>query len=66
MKTIVYDVKFEEAKEALKHEFIEYLVDRSNKPYRDLINICIDFFQDQAHLEREKIVKALSNLMLFD
>jgi len=61
-KIILYDEDLDDAKETLKHEFIEYLMDQAVKPYRNLVNNWISFFQDQAYSEREKTVKALTNL----
>ena len=61
-KIFLYDEDFEEAKETLKHEFIEYLVDQTNDPYRRLVNALVSLFEDQAYGQREKIVKALAKL----
>ena len=65
-KIFVYDQGFEEAKETLLHEFIEYLVDQTNDPYRRIVNALVSLFEDQAYSQREKIVKALANLLFID
>ena len=63
-KIFLYDEDFEEAKETLLHEFIEYLVGQTNDPYRRLVNALVSLFEDQAYSQREKIIKALAKILL--
>jgi hypothetical protein len=61
-KIFVYDSDFEEAMQTLRHEFAEYLVDQAVDPYRKLVNLLFDHFQDQAYFVKDKTAKALTNL----
>ena len=63
-KIFLYDEDFEEAKETLLHEFIEYLVGQAIDPYRRLVNALVSLFEDQAYSQREKIIKALAKILL--
>lgn len=63
IKIFVYDQNFEEAKETLLHEFIEYLIDQTNDPYRRLVNALVSLIEDQAYGRREKTVKALTKII---
>lgn len=59
---LVFDKEAEQAKEALGHEFIEYLIDKAIEPYRNLLNAFIQVFHNEAYEKREECVKALSKL----
>jgi hypothetical protein len=65
-KIFIYDQGFEEAEKTLLHEFIEYLVDQTNDLYRRIVNALVSLFEDQAYSQREKIVKALADLLFID
>ncbi|MEM4311756.1 MAG: hypothetical protein QXX95_05145 [Nitrososphaerales archaeon] len=59
----VYDSDLNKAKETLKHEFIEYLIDKANEPYRKLSNLFITNFESLVYYEKGRIVKALCGLI---
>jgi len=61
-KIFIYGIDFEEAKETLLHEFIEYLINQTNDPYRRLVNALVSLIQGQAYERRERTVKALARL----
>jgi hypothetical protein len=64
----IYDLKFEEARETLIHEFFEYLLNRPDNPYRNLasalINVLFSVIEDLAYYQRDKVAKALTKLVL--
>ena len=59
----VYDEDLEEAVRTLKHEFIDYAVSRTIKPYRDIANKLIVFINEKAYRDKEKLVGALCTLI---
>jgi len=65
-KIFVYDSDFEETKETLLHEFVEYLIDQAVDPYRKLVNLLLDYLQDQAYFVKDRTVKALIKQMSSD
>lgn len=59
----VYDSNLRSAKETLKHEFIEYMVEQAIEPYRRLVNSLLTNIERTAYESKEKVVKALSKLL---
>ncbi len=60
---LVFDKDLEQAKETLRHEFIEYLIDKAIEPYRSMLNAFMQVIQNDAYQKREEYVKALCNLL---
>ena len=63
---LIYESESTEALDALKHEFIDYLVSKAIKPYekatryyRTMINALISELGEDAYNEKEKVVEAL-------
>ena len=56
---LIFDKELEQAKETVRHEFIEYLIDKAVEPYRNLLNNFMLHFQNEAYEKREECVKAL-------
>lgn len=61
---LIFDKDLQEAKETLRHEFVEYLIDKAIEPYRNKLNSFIQEFQNDAYMKREECVKALNKLLL--
>lgn len=60
---LVFDKDLQDAKETLRHEFIEYLIDKAIEPYRNLLNNLMAHFQHEVYQKREECVKALTKLI---
>lgn len=63
---LIYESNLTKALDALKHEFIDYLVSKAIKPYekatryyRTMINALISELGEDAYNEKEKVVEAL-------
>jgi ethanolamine ammonia-lyase large subunit len=63
---LIYESNSTKALDALKHEFIDYLVSKAIKPYekatryyRTMINALISELGEDAYNEKEKVVEAL-------
>lgn len=60
----IYDKNYEKAKETLKHEFIEYLIEQAIEPYRKLLNTLISIIEEKSYEAKEKVVKALVKALI--
>lgn len=60
---LLYDEELEKAKETLKHELVEWLLDQTTEPYRRLANLLIKSIELEAYLKRETVVKKLEKLL---
>lgn len=59
-KTVyVYDKEYDDAVGTLKHELIEYLVAKTQVPYRELLKKLMEYFNTKAYMEREKVVEQI-------
>ena len=63
---LIYESDSTKALDALKHEFIDYLISKAIKPYekatryyRAMINALISELGENAYNEKEKVVEAL-------
>ena len=55
----IYEKEESQALDTLIHEFFDWLVStRIEKPYKQLINKLIEFFEGQMYLEKEKLVES--------
>ncbi len=61
---LIYDKELEDAIETLRHEFIEWVLDQINEPYRRLVNLLIKSIEIDAYLKREFVAKRLEKLLL--
>jgi hypothetical protein len=60
----IYEQDYDKALEVLAHEFIEYIILQTQKPYIQLINALIRNINDKAYRRRDKVAEALSKLLL--
>lgn len=58
----IYEEDLSRAVDTLRHEFIDYLVSKAIKPYRDLLNALIERFNEEAYRGKEEVVEALVRL----
>jgi hypothetical protein len=66
---LIYETEAEKAIDTLRHEFIDYIVSRSIKPYqkvtilyKSIINALIEQIGQEAYEEKELAVEALRKL----
>jgi len=63
-KTIyIYECDEERALDALRHEFIDYIVSRAVEPYKEAANKMIQFVNEAAYKRKEEAVEALKKLL---
>lgn len=60
---IVYDFDESVAVETLYHEFIEYIIIESIRPYREFANKMMELFNENAYVIKEKSVEGITNLL---
>jgi len=61
---IIYTGDHNRARELLIHGFAEWLLNQHAKRYRMLINKLIELFEEVHYYEKERIVEALTRLIL--
>ena len=55
----IYEKEESQALDTLIHEFFDWLIStRIEKPYKQLINKLIEFFEGQMYLEKERLVES--------
>ena len=62
-KIFIYENKYEKAFETLKHEFLDYAISGIIEPYKKVTNKLIMLINEEAYMNKEKLVKALSQLI---
>jgi hypothetical protein len=60
---VIYSENLKEAVELLRHGFLEWLMNRHTKPYRQLINRLIELFEDLQYENKEKTIETLARLL---
>jgi hypothetical protein len=60
---IIYAEDQQKAIELLRHGFLEWLVNKHTRPYRQLINKLITLFEDLQYENKEKTIEALERLL---
>jgi hypothetical protein len=60
---IIYAENAQKAIELLRHGFLEWLMNRHTKPYRQLINKLIELFEDVEYQNKEATIEALQRLL---
>jgi hypothetical protein len=63
---VIYIYEHNESKslKTLRHEVIDFLVSQAIEPYKNVINHLIKMINEYAYKQKEKIVEALSNLII--
>jgi hypothetical protein len=59
----VYEEDEQNARETLKHEFLDYLISKAIEPYQKIANKLIGLMNDEAYSRKEKLVEVLSGLI---
>jgi len=60
---VIYAENPKKAIELLRHGFLEWLLNRHTKPYRQLINKLIALFEDGQYENKEKTIETLERLL---
>lgn len=60
----IYDEEEELALETLKHEFIDYAISKVIEPYKEVTNKLISLINEDTYRRKEKLVDALSQLIV--
>jgi hypothetical protein len=60
---IIYAEDPKRAVELLRHGFLEWLMNRHTKPYRQLINKLIELLEDLQYQNKEKTIETLERLL---
>jgi hypothetical protein len=60
---MIYTENPRKAVELLHHGFLEWLMNRHTKPYRQLINKLITLFEDLQYENKEKTIEILERLL---
>jgi hypothetical protein len=60
---MIYAENPRKAVELLRHGFLEWLMNRHTKPYRQLINKLITLFEDLQYENKEKTIEVLEKLL---
>ena len=64
-KTIlIYKEEEKEAKETLRHEFIDHAISKVVEPYKEVTNKLISVINEDAYRRKEKLVEASSQLLI--
>jgi len=63
---LIYSSSPTKAIELLRHGFLEWLMNRHTKPYRQLINKLIELFEDLQYENKEKTIQILEKMIQFD
>ena len=59
----VYEEDGEKALQALKHEFLDYIISRTIEPYERIANKLIGLINDEAYCRKEKLIDVLAALI---
>ncbi|MEM3463631.1 MAG: hypothetical protein QXL91_02085 [Candidatus Bathyarchaeia archaeon] len=59
----IYDTDLKEAEETLVHEYVEWLIAQTSKPYLELLNTLIRCRNEEAYKRRHAVAEALSKLI---
>lgn len=59
----VYECDEDLALEALRHEFVDYLVSQAVEPYRSVANRLINLLNEVCYRRKEEVVEALLKLL---
>jgi len=60
----IYIKDLDEAMLLLSHAFLEWLLNQNTKGYRSLINKLIEVFEEMQYSNKERIIEAISRLVL--
>ena len=60
----IYVKDLDEALPLLTHGFLEWLLNQNTKGYRSLINKLIEVFEEMQYSNKERIIEAISRLVL--
>jgi hypothetical protein len=60
---VIYAENPKKAIELLRHGFLEWLLNRNTKPYRQLINKLITLFEEAQYENKEKTIETLQRLL---
>ena len=61
----LYEEDGEKAVDTLRHEFLDYCVSQAIDPYRKVTNKLIAMVNEEAYSRKEKIVEALTKLLIY-
>ena len=61
----LYEEDGEKAVDTLRHEFLDYCVSQAIDPYRKVTNKLIVMINEEAYLRKERIVEALTKLLIY-
>jgi len=59
----IYESREDRAVEALRHEFIDYIVSQAIEPYKSVANKLIQLLNEIAYKKKEEIVENLAKLL---
>ena len=62
-RIFVYAENLDRAVELVAHGFAEWLLNQHSKPYRQMINKLIEFFEETQYGQKEKIADAVTKLL---
>jgi len=60
----IYEEDFKKALETLRHEFLDYAISKVIEPYRQVTNKLIKLINEEAHMKKEKLIEALSKVII--
>ena len=60
----IYEDDEDEALKALRHEVLDYLISQAIEPYKEVTNMLIRHINEDAYKLKEKIVGALTRLLI--
>ncbi len=63
---IIYVEDEEDALDVLRHEFVEWILNRHSRPWRRLVNRLIEAYEDQQYDQKEPIADALAKLLVLE
>ena len=61
---LIYEREEDKALETLRHEIVDYCVSQAVEPYREVTNKLIKIINEDAYQRKEKIVEALTRLLI--
>jgi hypothetical protein len=59
----IYEREATQALEALRHEFLDYVLSQAIEPYKEIANRLILAMSEQAYRRKERVVERLSRLL---
>jgi len=59
----IYEPEADKALEALRHEFIDFMVSRAIEPYREVANKLMELLNQMLYRRKEEVVEAILKLL---